>query len=89
MTIDRDQALTKRSDNERKFSNWEDLPGGNRRYWQDVLGRHGWRARYVKIVDSSENTISFYQEIYDERGELFEVHEKFPFDRGHRRVKGE
>ncbi len=81
--------MPKRSDNERKFPSWEDLPDGNRRYWLDVPGRFGWRARYVKLVDSSENTIFFYQEIYNGHGELVEVHEKFPVDRGHRRVQGE
>ncbi len=81
--------MPKRSDNERKVPSWEDLPDGRRRYWLDVPGRLGWRARYVKLVDSSENTISFYQEIYDGHGELVEVHEKFPVDRGHRQVKGE
>jgi hypothetical protein len=51
-----------------------------------VPGRQGWRARYVKIVDASEETVAFYQEIYDEQGVLVEIHEKFPVDRGHRQV---
>ncbi len=81
--------MGKRADNERKFPNWEDLPDGGRRYSLQVPGRLGWRACYIKIVDANENTISFYQEIYDPEGELVEIHEKFPVDRGHRRVKGE
>lgn len=44
-----------------------------------------WRARYLKEVDRDERTVRFWQEIYDERGMLVEVHEKFPIDRGHRR----
>ena len=71
--------------NERKFPSWQDLPSG-RRYWLDVLGRSGWRARYVKEVDASEITIRFYQEIYDENGQLVEVHHKYPVDLGHRKV---
>ena len=44
----------KRATNERKFGNWENLPGGGRQYWYDVPGRRGWRARYVKEVDPDE-----------------------------------
>ena len=53
---------------------------------EDVAGRQGWRARYVKEVDSSEQAVRFYQEIYDSAGRLVEVHEKYPIDRGHRQV---
>ena len=77
-----------REQNERKFPNWIDLPDGGRRYWLDVAGRRGWRARYVKEVDADEQTVSFFQEIYNDRGELVEIHEKFPIDKGHRKVRG-
>lgn len=76
-----------REQNERKFPTWAELPDGGRRYWLDVPGRQGWRARYVKIVDANEETVAFYQEICDERGELVEIHEKFPVDRGHRKMQ--
>lgn len=79
---------SKRRENERKFSNWEELPGGGRRYFYEVQGRYGWKARYVKEVDASETTVKFYQEIYDEKGNLVEVHQKYPADRGHRRLGG-
>ncbi len=79
--------VQKRRQNERKFSNWEELPGGGRRYWYDVKGHSGWRARYVKQVDSEESTVHFAQEIFDAEGMLREVHEKFPADRGHRKIK--
>jgi hypothetical protein len=72
-----------RQQNERKFRNWEALPNGGRRYWLEVSGRAGWRARYVKEVDASETTIRFLQEIYDASGKLMEIHEKFPVDKGH------
>jgi hypothetical protein len=77
----------KRATNERKFGNWGDLPGGGRRYWHDVPGRRGWRARYVKEVDSDERIVRFWQEVYNENGVLVEWHDKFPVDRGHVRVR--
>jgi hypothetical protein len=79
----------KRKLNERKFSNFEKLPDGGRKYWLKVLGKHGWKARYIKEVNAFEETIRFYQEIYDERGNLVEIHEKFPVDKGHRKVMEE
>lgn len=81
--------MATREQNERKFPQWDDLPEGGRRYWLDVLGRRGWQARYVKIVDANENTVAFRQEIYDEGGQLVEIHEKFPVDKGHRPVRKE
>ncbi len=79
--------MSTREHNERKFPNWQELTAGRRRYWLDVLGRHGWKARYVKEVDATEVTVRFYQEIYNEEGALVEVHEKYPIDHGHQKVK--
>jgi len=78
--------MSARAQNEKKFGNWEDLPGGGRRYWLDVLGRQGWRARYLKEVDANESTLRFWQEIYDEQGELVEIHDKYPVDKGHQKA---
>lgn len=78
--------MSTREQNERKFSNWQDLATGGRRYWLDVQSRSGWKARYVKEVDAKEVTRHFYQEIYDETGHLVEVHHKYPVDLGHRKV---
>ncbi len=78
--------MATQSQNERNFRHWEDLPTGGRRYWKDYPGRHGGWARYVKIVDADERTRSLVQEIYDRDGRLIEVHEKFPIDKGHRRI---
>ena len=75
-----------RRQNERKFGRWEELAEGGRRYWTEVIGRHGWRARYLKHVDANEVTVRFWQEIYDEHGNLIETHEKYPVDRGHRKA---
>ncbi len=52
----------------------------------EVAGHHGWKARYVKEVEATEKTVRFYQEIYDESGQLVEVHEKYPIDKGHQNV---
>ena len=78
--------MSNRSQNERKFGHWEQLPGGGRRYRMDVAGRLGWLARYLKEVDANEKTLRFWQEIYDDCGKLMEVHEKFPVDKGHKKV---
>jgi hypothetical protein len=63
------------------------LPNGGRRYWFEVAGRRGWRARYVKEVDADEKTVRFWQEIYDDQGKLVEIHEKYPVDKGHQQVQ--
>jgi len=78
--------MSSRLQNERKFGHWENLAGGGRRYYLDVTGKLGWRARYLKEVDAAENTLKFWQEIYDDTGNLVEIHEKFPVDRGHQKV---
>ena len=72
--------------NERKFKNWTDLQDGGRQYWYDVPGHKGWKARYVKEVNESEETMRFYQQIYDQDGQLVEVHQKYPEDTGHQLV---
>jgi len=51
-----------------------------------VPGHSGWLARYLKDVDSKEKTVRFWQEIYNEAGELVEIHLKFPEDECHRKV---
>jgi hypothetical protein len=79
----------KRRENERKFGTWEELPGCVRRYSYKIEGRYGWTARYVKEVNAREETLRFYQEIYDNNGKLVEIHEKYPDDKGHKKVIGE
>lgn len=79
-------ANKKRLRNEKKFGNWEDLPAGGRRYWFDIKGRYGWFARYIKEVDNDEDTIRFYQEVYNDKNELVEIHEKYPLDKGHQKL---
>ena len=77
----------KRQLNERKFTNWEDLSSEGRRYWLEIKGRHGWKARYIKEVNAKEETVKFYQEVYDDNDNLIEIHEKFPVDKGHRKMR--
>ena len=79
----------KRRQNETKFGVWEELSTGGRRYWYEVKSRSGWKARYVKEVDGDERTEKFYQEIYDEEGKLVEIHEKYPVNKGHQKIKRE
>ena len=77
----------KRELNEKKFGSWRELPDGGRKNFNRVKGHRQWTARYVKEVDIEENTIRFYQEIYNQRGELVEIHQKYPEDTGHRKIK--
>ena len=77
----------KRQLNEKKFPNWKALPDNCRKYWIDITGRHGWMARYIKEVNEMDETVRFYQEIYDDKGSLVEIHEKFPVDKGHIKAK--
>ncbi len=78
--------MSSRIQNERKFGHWEEITGGGRRYWIEIQGRQGWRARYLKEVDARETTLRFWQEIYDEQNNLVEVHHKYPVDEGHRKA---
>ncbi len=77
--------MLKRKANEKKFQQWTDSDGG-RLYQRKVLGRKGWYAIYCKEVDKEENTIRFWQEIFDENNQLREIHKKFPLDKGHQKI---
>jgi len=79
----------KRLENEKKFPNFEELPDGSRIYWFELAGKLGWKAKYVKTVDAEEETLSFKQEIYDDNEKLVEIHEKFPVDKGHIKIRND
>ena len=79
--------IEKRKRNEKKFKSWEELNDGGRRYWYTVIGRSRWKAVYVKEVNKNEETVRFYQNIYNESGKLVETHEKYPIDRGHKKIE--
>ncbi len=81
------QNKIKRRENEKKFGKWEELPDGGRKYIYAVKGRYGWSSHYIKEVDAEEQTLRFYQNIYDDNGILVEIHEKYPEDKGHRKIK--
>ena len=78
--------MSTRTQNEKKYGSWEELPVGGRRYRLDVAGRSGWLARYLKEVDAEDTTVRFWQEIFDDQGRLVEIHEKYPVDMGHRKT---
>lgn len=73
--------------NEKKYPLWEELANGGRRYVRRVDGHKGWYALYVKETDVNERTVGFRQEVYDEQSVLREIHEKFPVDKGHIKLK--
>ncbi len=75
--------------NEQKFGHWKELSNGGRLYWYEVIGQFGCSACYFKEVDAKEKTVRFYQEIYNDKGELIEIHEKYPKDKGHKRISEE
>ncbi|MDX1939902.1 MAG: hypothetical protein SFU99_05075 [Saprospiraceae bacterium] len=78
-------ADKKRKQNEKEYPNWTELEDGKRLYWKEIDAgdKSGKKARYEKIVDSEEQTVSFVQKIFDNIGNLTEIHEKFPIDKGH------
>ena len=78
--------MSSQKQNEAKFSSWDASISGGRIYRLKIAGRFGWTAVYLKEVDSYETTIRFWQEIYDEKNVLREIHEKFPIDLGHRKI---
>lgn len=79
--------MASRSQNEKEFDHWEDLPDGGRRYWFDRPGKVWGFQRILKIVDADENTLLVLQEIYNDDGELYERHQKYPVDTGHEVLK--
>ena len=80
-------VIVSSNENEKKFTDWKNFGTGGRMYWFDIEGKSGWKARYVKMVDQNETTLRFYQEIYNEKGKLVEIHEKYPIDKGHKKLK--
>lgn len=51
--------IEKRRINEKKFPKWDDLPDKGRRYYLEIKGRYGWKARYIKEVDADEKAVKF------------------------------
>lgn len=76
--------MANRSQNEKRFQNWIDLPDGTRRYWTDRMGKVSGFQRMIKVVGADETTLRVIQEIYNDEGVLIERHQKYPVDTGHR-----
>ncbi len=57
--------MATREQNEKEYRNWQDMPGGGRRYWKERKGAvSGWQ-RIIKIVDADEKILFLVQEIYE------------------------
>ena len=72
-----------------KFGSWTDKGTGGRIYYFEIIGKFRWKAQYLKEVDKDEITIRFWLEIYDERNILREIHEKYPVDKGHKKIEND
>jgi hypothetical protein len=81
--------VTTREQNERRFKHWEALPDGGRRYWTERRGAVSGYQRMIKVVDADEETVRVVQEIYNDEGELIELHQKYPVDAGHEKLVDE
>jgi hypothetical protein len=77
--------VNKRQKNETDFDSWIENEDG-RIYSFEIAGKLGWKAKYLKEVNSEEVTIRFWQEVYDENNTLKEIHEKYPVDKGHKKI---
>ncbi|MFT5054060.1 MAG: hypothetical protein ACI9FU_001943 [Granulosicoccus sp.] len=78
--------MSTQESNEKKFKKWKKTKSGGRLYSRQIEGQNGWFAVYFKDTDGNERTLRFWQEIYNEKAELVEIHEKFPEDKGHQIV---
>jgi hypothetical protein len=69
---------------EQKYLFYTQFRSGSRTYYTaKELGRVSGSSRYALHVDASENVVWFRQEIFDDAGNLVEVHVKRPVDTGH------
>ncbi len=75
-----------RKKNEIEFETWIEKENGGRIYSFEVFGKFGWKAKYLKEVNNEEVTMKFWQEIYDNTNVLRETHEKYPVDKGHKKI---
>lgn len=70
----------------KEYDAWIEKENGGRIYYFEIAGKSGWKAKYLKEVNNEEITIKFWQEIYDESNVLKEIHEKYPIDKGHKKL---
>jgi hypothetical protein len=76
---------SKRKQHEKRYDSWTTLESKGRLYRKEIIARNGsgWKAVYLQEVDEKESVVRFWQEIYNEKNELVEIHEKYPEDKGH------
>ena len=72
--------------NEGEYESWIEKEDGGRIYSFEIKGKVGWKAKYLKEVNGEEVTIRFWQEVYDDKNVLKEIHEKYPVDTGHKKL---
>ena len=84
-------SLLKKTQHEKRYDSWIPLESGGRIYKKEIIARNGssWMTVYLQEVDEKEMVVRFWQEIYNEKKELIEIHEKFPVDKGHVVIKKE
>lgn len=78
---------SKRELNEKKYDSWEQTEDGGRKYQKKVEGKKGWYAIYLKTTDMNEETLDFRQLIYNDLGNLEEIHVKYPINSGHIKIQ--
>ena len=49
----------KREKHEKRFGTWIKIAMGGRKYFKEIPGNFGWKAKYVKEVDADEITLRF------------------------------
>ena len=74
-----------RQKNETEYGSWIEKENGGRTYWFEISGKLGWKAKYLKEVNTEEVTIRFWQEVYDDKNVLKKVHEQYPVYKGHQK----
>jgi hypothetical protein len=79
--------MSTQSTNEKKYKQWKETEQNGRIYWRRVEGQRGWYAIYYKETDGAEKTLRFWQEIYNDKEQLEEIHQKYPIDKGHQKIK--
>ena len=76
-----------RKKNEKEFEAWIETESDGRIYSFEISEKLGWKAKYSKEVNNEELTLRFWQEVYDDKNVLREIHEKYPVDKGHKKIE--
>ena len=76
-----------RKKNEKEFEAWIETESDGRIYSFEISEKLGWKAKYSKEVNNEELTLRFWQEVYDDKNVLREIHEKYPVDKGPKKIE--